>query len=293
VTYRPEVLHGLARRLGSAAEARWIVEEVLGPPRHGLGRDEPVARSQLSAIDELAARRARGEPLQYALGHWSFRGLDLAVDERVLIPRPETEQVVEAALAELERRSLGPGGPVVVDLGTGSGAIALAIAVEASPRHAGLEVWATDTDPGALEVAAANRDRLAVADPAARRVVLVRGDWWAAMPVALQGRVDLAVANPPYVGEEEWPDLDAEVRCEPYLALVAGSGHDGTPGLAAVEALVAAAPAWLAPQGVLVVEIAPAQADAARALAREAGFDDVAVRRDLAGRDRMLVGRRR
>jgi len=157
-----------------------------------------------------------------------------------------------------------------------------------------VRVFAADADAGALAVAAANRERVAAAEPgAAGSVTLCCGDWWGALPPRLAGRVDLVVSNPPYVSEGEWPTLDPEVRREPYRALVAPDGEDGTPGLAAVEAVVAGAPRWLARPGALVVEIAPHQAGPAAALARRAGFGEVAVRHDLAGRPRVLVGRLR
>jgi release factor glutamine methyltransferase len=248
-------------RLGSAAEARWVARYVAPAEREAL-------------VD----RRLAGEPLQYLLGEWAFRTLTLAVDPRALIPRPETEQVVEAALAVLRfvRR------PVVVDLGTGTGAIALSVAAEVPTA----EVWATDDDPAALELAAENRARTKLP------VALRRGRWYGALPDDLHGRVDLVISNPPYVSEAEWPGLDPEVRREPRRALVAGAGSDGTPGLADIEVVLGEAPAWLRPRGVVVVEMAPHQAQAAVAAARAAGFSDVRVERDLAGRDRAVVARR-
>src|SRR5688500_2404619 len=140
----------------------------------------------------MVERRAAGEPLQYVLGAWGFRSLDLYVDRRVLIPRPETEQVVEVALAEL--RALGAAKPLVVDLGTGSGAIALSIAPEVPTS----QVWATDASPAALAVARAN---LAGIGRAAARVRLEHGSWFAALPKLLQGRVDMVISNPPYVAD--------------------------------------------------------------------------------------------
>ena len=180
----------------------------------------------------LLERRRAGEPLQYVLGKWAFRTLELTVDPRALIPRPETEQVVEVALAVLRRRR-----PVVVDLGTGTGAIALSIAVERPDA----QVWATDVDPGALALARTNRERVR-----ARPVSYRQGSWFDALPDRLRGRVDLVVSNPPYVSEAEWAELDLEVRCEPYGALVAGPGSDGTPGLGAVEAVLRGSVEWLA-----------------------------------------------
>ena len=281
-----EVERGLAAELGSRAEARWLVEEVFDRHRHA------APDQRLAELRALADRRLAGVPVQYVIGHWSFRTLELSVDPRVLIPRPETEQVVEVGLAELERSASGRPDPVVADLGTGSGAIALSLAAEAQAAHPRLQVWATDVDDQALAVASLNRARVGAADPrAAERVVLRRGSWWRALPPSLRGSLDLVVSNPPYVGEGEWAELDAEVRLEPYGALVARDGRGGVAGLADVEAVVAGAPEWLAPSGALVVEIAPHQAGAAVAAARRAGLREPRVDRDLAGRDRMLVAR--
>jgi release factor glutamine methyltransferase len=208
---------------------------------------------------------------------WGFRRLELVVDRRALIPRPETEVVVEVALGELDR--LGLVAPVAVDLGTGSGAIALSLALEA-PRA---RVWGTDRSAEALAVARANL--AGMGSRVATRVRLAEGDWFAALPDELRGRVDLVVANPPYVAAGE--ALPEEVAgWEPAGALVAGPT-----GLEDVARIVAEAPAWLARPGVVVVEIAPHQAGEAEALARQAGFDPVTVKPDLAGRLRALVGR--
>ena len=281
----------VARRVGSQREAAWIVEHVTaGVPDPSVRRDAALA---------LADRRAAGEPLQYVLGTWQFRALELAVDRRVLIPRPETEQVVEVALDELARVAGGRSdhGPVVaVDLGTGSGAIALSLAVEGAARvaPARLEVWATDRSSDALAVTRANLAGLAGTEPgAAGRVTVVEGDWFDALPDRLARRVDLVVANPPYVSEEEYDGLDPSVRdWEPVGALVAPRGSSGVAGLADVEAVVAGAARWLRPAGALVVELAPAQAYGAIDVARRAGFVRVGTARDLAGRLRMLVAER-
>jgi release factor glutamine methyltransferase len=275
-------------------EARFIVDEVLGA---GAVRPEVVAPAGVAAARAMAARRAAGEPLQYIFGHWPFRRLDLLVDNRVLIPRPETEQVVEVALGEarlLAERRAGAGagvGLVVVDAGTGSGAIALALATELG---AGLvrEVWATDLSPDALEVAAANVVACGVgATTDLPDVTLVQGSWLAPLPETLRGHVDLVVSNPPYVTEDEWAELDREVRAEPRQALVAGPSRAGTPGLADVEAVLAQARSWLARPGIVVVELASAQAGAAQQLARQLGYDEGRVEPDLAGRPRALVAR--
>ena len=277
-------------RLGSASEARRIVERASGYEggEYHSCLDEPVTAGPAAHFDAMLARRQRGEPLQYVLGAWGFRSLDLLVDQRVLIPRPETEVVVDVALFELrrldhDRRERHEGTkrhPVVVDLGTGSGAIALSVASEAPAT----QVWATDRSRQALAVARAN---LAGAGRAATRVKLAEGSWFAALPPILRGQVDVVVSNPPYVGEHEVPDLPPEVaRWEPREALVAGPT-----GLEQLVAIVSEARRWLSRPGAVVLEIAPHQAQEAVALAYAEGYTEADVRPDLAGRLRALVAR--
>ncbi|MGD0311230.1 MAG: peptide chain release factor N(5)-glutamine methyltransferase [Acidimicrobiales bacterium] len=291
---RSSLQESVAARLGSDREARWILEHADG--------DQDLALA-------LTDRRAGGEPLQYVLGRWPFRTLELTVDRRVLIPRPETEQVVEVALAALaalvaraaREAGAGPGGavgrpaagPVCVDLGTGSGAIALSLAAEGGAQFPDLQVWATDRSAEALAVAAGNLTELGRVDrDAASRVHLSEGSWFDALPAGLVGSVDLVVSNPPYVAEEDYDRLDPVVRdWEPRGALVAERGSDGVTGMAAIELIVAGARRWLRPTGLLVIEIDPSQAAAASAAGRRAGFDHVRVERDLAGRLRVFVAR--
>jgi release factor glutamine methyltransferase len=291
----------LATMVGAPHEARFIVDEALGlglalghpDPPTGVLDDEAVA-----AARSMAARRAAGEPLQYVFGHWPFRSLDLAVDPRVLIPRPETEQVVEVALGEARRLHLrllraapGAGDLVVVDAGTGTGAIALSMAAELGPA-AVREVWATDTSADALEVAASNLARVGAAhDAVLPSVEFVAGSWLEPLPARLRGAVALVVSNPPYVSEAEWGDLDDEVRAEPRQALVAGPASDGTPGLADVEAVLTQSRDWLGDPAAVIVELAPHQADAAVALAGRLGYTETQVRADLARRPRALLAR--
>ncbi len=302
---RGALIAEVAARVGSPREARWIVEHAESAPSDG---GSPGSAAVAAAARSLAARRAGGEPLQYVLGRWPFRELELVVDRRVLIPRPETEQLVEVALAELRRidRRGPPGdGRICVDLGTGSGAIALSLAAEGVRTDARLEVWATDRSSDALAVARANLSALSAAlsagfsaghaakGEARAGVRLVAGRWFEALPSALAGSVDLIVSNPPYVADEEFEVLDISVRdWEPPEALRSAVGSEGTPGLADIEEIVVNAPQWLRDAGALVVEIAPDQAEAAAAVARQAGFGDVTTGRDLAGRVRMLVARR-
>ena len=198
------------------------------------------------------------------------------LDRRVLIPRPETEVLAQHALDECDRL----GAKVAVDLGTGSGALALALLAE----RPGLEGWATDASTDALDVARAN---LAGLGTRAVRGRLVAGDWFAALPEDLRGRIDLIVTNPPYVADDEAPDLPADVReWEPAEALFSGPS-----GVEDIERILAEAPSWLARPGAVLVELAPHQTAAAVRLARAAGFATATTWPDLTGRDRILHAR--
>lgn len=292
---RSELARELAATLGARQrhEARFIVDHVLGA---GASASRGVTDDETAAARLMVARRLDGEPLQYVLGEWSFRALDVSVDRRVLIPRPETEQVVEVALGELRRlaRDGGVKNPVLVDAGTGSGVIALSLATEAPrdfPQGEG-KVWATDASADALDLAAQNIDRVRTRH-AGRMfpVVLLEGDWLEVLPGELLGSVHLIVSNPPYVAPEEWVDLPDEVRREPRQALVAGPGSDGTPGLHGVEDVLTQSMKWLAPSGSVVIELAPHQADSAAHMAKSVGYTDVWVAPDLAQRARALVAR--
>lgn len=263
-------------------DARRIVERASGfeGAELALGLREPATQRGVHFFDVMVERRLAGEPLQYVLGEWSFRTLDLFVDPRVLIPRPETEQVVEHALIELDRlHAARDGAPLtVVDLGTGSGAIALSVAAE----RPGVDVWATDASTEALDVMRAN---LAGVGRAGRRVRVAEGSWFDALPGDLRGTIDLVISNPPYVAESD--ELPAEVlEHEPRAALI-----PGPTGREALDHLVAEAPAWLVPDGVLVLELAPDQAAGVAALASANGFASVSIAPDLTGRDRMVIAR--
>jgi release factor glutamine methyltransferase len=212
------------------------------------------------AFQDAARRRAQREPVAYILGRKGFRRLELAVDPRVLIPRPETEHVVEAALGL-------PAGARVVDVGTGSGAIALALADE----RPDLEVLATESSPGALAVARANAVRLGLP------VEFLEGD----LLEPVSGPVDAVVSNPPYVRAGE--TLPRELGYEPVEAL-----HGGEDGLDVYRRLVPAA----ARAAFVALEIGAGQATAITALVRKAGFDTIEVIRDLAGIDRVVVAQR-
>lgn len=276
-----DVLTEAESRVGRA-DARRIVERASGHFGSDLllELDRAITAREMAYFDSMLERRAAGEPLQYVLGSWGFRTLDLYLDKRVLIPRPETEVVAGFAIDEFDRvvAARGSGRGNVVDLGTGSGAIALSVAVE----RTNVEVWGTDASADALDVARAN---LAGLGRPARRVAMVEGDWFAALPEDLRGRIDVVVSNPPYVAADE--TLPAEVRdWEPSDALV-----PGPTGLEAYERIVEAAPSWLHEQGALVLEIGATQAASVSSIARSAGFVDVEVQPDLAGRDRVVIAR--
>lgn len=273
-----------------AQEARWLLEEAggLDPATQARRSAEAASRRAADALEALVRRRAAGEPLAYVLGSWDFRGMDLLVDRRVLIPRPETEVVAEVAVAEAARLGLrvGPTDPwagtqttsVVCDLGTGSGALALALARELPDT----EVWATDVDPDALAVARAN---LAGRAGPAVRVRLAQGSWFEALPERLAGGIALVVANPPYVADAEVAALPAEVRdWEPQHALVSGPT-----GMEAIDAILATAPRWLTPGGSVVLEVAEVRAGPAAEHARRLGYRRVELHTDLTGRPRVLV----
>lgn len=263
-------------------DARRIIERASGNlgADYVLGLDDPVTERGMHFFDTMLERRRLGEPLQYVLGRWGFRDLDLLVDRRVLIPRPETETVVDLALAELDRLREPDRILIAVDLGTGSGAIGLSIAAEREQ----VEVLLTDASADALAVARAN---LAGLGRAATRVRIAEpGEWFAAVPAEHRGAIHLLVSNPPYVALDD--DLPAVVRdWEPSSALF--SGPDGLDDL---RRIVGEAPEWLASDGVLVVELAPHQAEAVAGLARRAGFVEVEIGADLTGRSRAVVARR-
>ncbi len=259
-------------------EARWIVEDVLGvsgAEYHDL-LDALATVRGVAKLDRMVDRRVVGEPIQYVLGHWAFRSLDLLVDSRVLIPRPETEVVAGIAMEELRR--LNPDGGVAVDLGTGSGAIGLSIATECP----GATVVLTDASEAALAVARAN---LAGIGMAGASVEIHAGSWFAALPERLKGAIDVVVSNPPYVTDDaELPPSVAE--WEPESALRAGPD-----GLNDLRELVSGAAEWLAPSAVIVLEMDPEQTAAVVELGEATGWSGE-VRADLAGRDRAVVLRR-
>jgi len=258
---------------GGRFEAELLLGAVLGLDRAGLvrERDRRLSPAETDRYATLVAARRTGRPIAHLLGRREFRSLDFLVDERVLVPRPETELLVELALELLPDSPPGP----IVDLGTGSGAVAVALALECPGRA----VFAVDLSAGALAVARRNVARLAP-----DRVSLVRADWLNAFA---DDCAALVVSNPPYV-EDDYPDLaTAALGHEPRGALAAGPE-----GMDALRTLVPAARRCLCSGGWLAVEHGAGQGPAVRALLAAAGFEAVTTRVDLAGLERTSAGRK-
>ncbi len=232
-----------------------------------LDFDKPLGEAELAAYRELVRRRAEREPTAYLVGEKEFYGRSFRVDPRVLVPRPETELVLEAALSAL------PAGGRALDLCTGSGALGVTLALE----RPGAQVVATDLSAEALEVARDNATRLGAAG-----VTFLAGDLYG--PVAPGQPFDVIVSNPPYVPRGELDTLPPEVRREPRLAL-----DGGEDGLAISRRIAAGAPSRLRPGGALVLEMHESHLDALPAICLECGFARAEARRDLAGLPRLVV----
>jgi release factor glutamine methyltransferase len=252
----------------AAVEAPWIVEAATKRDRAALLLAPNIDAEDERACARLAARRAAGEPLQYVTETAGFRNLHLAIGPGVFIPRPETELVAAQAMERL------PHGGTLVDVGTGSGAIAFAVADE-RPDAA---VFATESSGPAYLWAERNRDLLMLAS-----VTLVRCDLLSGLPRDLVGSVDVVVSNPPYIDRVQATSLPVEiVDHEPHTALFAGEG-----GLDVLIRLADAAEEWMKPHGWLVTEIGRDQAARVRVLLGAAGYENVSVTKDLAGNDRI------
>ncbi|WNL47097.1 peptide chain release factor N(5)-glutamine methyltransferase [Dyella sp. BiH032] len=266
-------LAAATQRLGDRVDAEALLLHVLGKPRSWLiAHDTDVLDDDVrAAFDTMVARRAAGEPVAYITGRRGFWSLELEVTPATLIPRPETELLVELALERLPADRACR----VVDLGTGSGAIALAIARE-RPRA---EVTAVDVSSDALAVAHGNAQRLGLA-----RVRFLQGTW---MTPLSDERFDLVVSNPPYIEAADPHLAQGDLRFEPAAALA--SGEDG---LNAIREIVASAPDHLKPGGWLLMEHGWSQGPAVRGLLERAGYAEVFTAPDLEGRDRVSGGRR-
>jgi len=260
--------------------AEWLLSAATGLSRVELYayHDRPLTETERAALREGVKRRAAGEPLQYVTGEVAFRHVVVKVRPGVLIPRPETEVLVDAVLPAVRDAIAARGEAVVIDACTGSGCIALAIAQECP----GARVYATDLSPVSVEVAAENAERLGLADA----VTVLEGDLLSPLPAELMGRADVIVSNPPYVPSADVPGLPAEVAgFEPHLAL------DGGPdGLDVYRRILADAREWLVPGGILGVELD-------ERMVRQAGdealewYQEVRVVSDLTGRDRIVTAR--
>lgn len=262
-----ERLHAISPT--AALDAELLLAEVTGAGRAGIAASplRELDRVQLAALDSLARRRLSGEPVAYLIGRREFWSLELEVTPDVLVPRPETELLVELALAAIARTAR----PAVLDLGTGSGAIAIAIASERKDAM----VTATDVSPSALDVARRNSDRHGM-----RNIRFLQGSWYE--PLAGM-RFDAIVSNPPYV-ESGDPAL-AALAHEPRLALVAGPD-----GIEAIAAVCAGAGAYLVHGGRLFFEHGAGQGEASRELAVAAGLAGIETHRDLAALERVTSG---
>lgn len=261
-----------ARARIDRADAECLLAHALGRSRSWLFAhgDDALDGAVVARFDALVARRSEGEPVAYLVGHRGFRNLDLAVTPETLIPRPETELLVELALARIPPDS----DACVADLGTGTGAIALAIAVERPRAH----VVATDRSDAALAVARGN-----AAAHGIDNVEFRSGDWL--VPLAGE-RFDLIASNPPYIADDDPHLSQGDLRFEPCAAL--SSGHDG---LDAIRSIIRDAPAHLRDGGWLLLEHGHDQGEAVRALLLHAGFAEVETAQDLEARDRVGLGR--
>jgi release factor glutamine methyltransferase len=279
VTWRT-LLNETIEVLGERPQARWICETACGLDGDEFlaELDEPATQRMVAQLDAMVARYRAGEPLAYVMGHWSFRTIELMVDQRVLIPRPETEVVagraLELARSFADRRR-------VVDLGTGSGAIGLSLAAELPIT--GTEVWLTDYSTDAVDVARANAIGLG---RAAANVRVCHGSWFDALPVDVRGAIDVVVSNPPYIADGDPEVAESVLEYEPHTALFAGDN-----GLDDVRVIARDARDWLRSGGWLVMEIGYQQGDAVKALLEQFGFADVTIANDLTGRPRIAEAR--
>ena len=283
VTWR-EMLAQTVESVGNAQEARWLCEHAAGVDGAEFlaVQDEHVTVSMANSLHDMVRRRLLGEPLQYVMKRWAFRHLDVFVDQRVLIPRPETETVVDIALS-LATQRLQESAPIcVVDLGTGSGVIGLSMAYELP--HESAQVWLTDASSDALDVARAN---IVGVGRKGECVRVAEGNWWNALPTELRGHVDVAVCNPPYIAEHDNEVADDVRKWEPHSALFAPNN-----GMADIEVVARDASEWLSVGGWLVLEIGYQQGDAVRKVLSEANLADIEIRKDLAGRDRIALARK-
>jgi release factor glutamine methyltransferase len=282
VTWR-EMVKRTQAEVGERNVAQWLCEHASGCDSGEFTDilDELVSERSAQHLQSMLARYAAGEPLQYVMGRWAFRRLDLLVDSRVLIPRPETELLVEhvTRYALQKIRDVGRG-VTIADLGTGSGAVGLSLLHELPFESA--EVWMTDVSEDALHVARAN------AAGVGRNAVGARfghGHWYAALSEDLRGSLDAIVSNPPYIAAGDPLVGDSVLKWEPHNALFAGAD-----GLSDLRVIVSGATDWLVPGGLLAVEMGFTQGTEVSQMFTSAGFTKVSVHKDLAGLDRFVTG---
>lgn len=276
-----EMLATTVQQLGNAQEARWLCEHASGmdTAEFSAEQDQLVTVACAKSLHSMVRDRLSGMPLQYVMKRWAFRHLDVMVDERVLIPRPETEQVVQIAL-DLARKIEGNGALRVVDLGTGSGVIGLSMAFELGAEAA--HVWLTDASVDALDVARANMIGIG---RAAANVRIAHGSWWNALPQDIAGQIDIAICNPPYIAQDSSEVAPDVHMYEPHSALYA---HDN--GLADLRTVIEGASTWLKQSGWLVLEIGYQQGAEVLAMMTASGLVGAEIKQDLSGRDRIAVG---
>ena len=280
-----EMLAETTEQLGDANEARWLCEHASGldGDEFRQSQHEFVTTAMAKQLHDMVRRRLAGEPLQYVMKRWAFRHLDVLVDQRVLIPRPETELLVEIGLTIAQERLKQVDRPLnIVDLGTGSGVIGLSMAHELPLGRT--NVWLTDQSSDALDVA---RGNLVGVGQKGGGVRLVLGSWWNALDASLKGAIDIALCNPPYIAHDDEEVATDVHKWEPHSALFAGDN-----GLADIREVISGATIWLANNGWLALEIGYRQGDEVRALLENAGLVHVEIRRDLAGRDRIALAQR-
>ena len=282
ITWR-EMVKRTQDEVGERNIAQWLCEHASGCDADEFGDilDELVSERSAQHLHSMLARYAKGEPLQYVMGRWAFRRLDLLVDSRVLIPRPETELLVEhvTRYALQKIRDVGRG-VTIADLGTGSGAVGLSVLHELPFESA--EVWMTDVSEDALHVARANAAGIGRNAVGAR---FGHGSWYQALPADLQGSLDAIVSNPPYIATGDPLVGESVLKWEPHSALFAGKD-----GLNDLRVVVSGATDWLVPGGLLAVEMGFTQATVVSQLFESAGFKNVSVHKDLAGLDRFVTG---
>jgi release factor glutamine methyltransferase len=276
-----EMLATTVQQLGNAQEARWLCEHASGmdTAEFSAEQDQLVTVACAKSLHSMVRDRLSGMPLQYVMKRWAFRHLDVMVDERVLIPRPETEQVVQIAL-DLARKIEGNGALRVVDLGTGSGVIGLSMAFELGAEAA--HVWLTDASVDALDVARANMIGIG---RAAANVRIAHGSWWNALPQDIAGQIDIAICNPPYIAQDSSEVAPDVHMYEPHSALYA---HDN--GLADLRTVIEGASTWLKQSGWLVLEIGYQHGAEVLAMMTASGLVGAEIKQDLSGRDRIAVG---